>query len=203
MSVCRKAHYSPEFLYLWRREQLGPLLGAAGRAARASRTSLQELVSQTWLHNSLHLKLQWDSNASSLCQGGAAGTEGALLLGMQHPGQEFCIINWSRYTHYYLHHVSPSATSQDSLALLSTNTSHTTDLGNLSRSRELQEHFSKKSFAPLKTIKIPLKILMNSSQICQSQNQINISNILEVYIPFSEPVSIHGLKKGYFSLKFV
>lgn len=73
-------------------------------------------------------------------------------LECKHPGQEFCIINWSRYTHYYLHHVTPSATSQDSLDLLSTSTSHTTDLGNLSRSRELQEHFSKKSFTPLKTI---------------------------------------------------
>lgn len=68
VSVCRKAHYGTEFFCLLRREQLGQLPGAAGRGTGTSIASLQELVLQTWLHNSLYLKLQWDSNANSLCQ---------------------------------------------------------------------------------------------------------------------------------------
>lgn len=36
-----------------------------------------------------------------------------------------------------------------------------------------------------------------------SVSESDTSNILEGYIPFSEPVSTHGLKKDSFSLKFV
>lgn len=64
--------------------------------------------------------------------------------------------------------------------------------------------FLQKSFTPWKNILTPPKFLMNSSQSCQSLNQVEISNnILKGHFAFLKPISIYGLKKDYFSLKFV
>lgn len=203
VSVCRKAHYGTEFFCLLRREQLGHLLGAGGRGAGTSVASLQELVFQTWLQNSLYLKLQWDSNASSPCQcGTAVSTEEAGFLGVQYPPQEFCVVK-SKQIHPLLFTARYSLRNQPRFTASTQHKhpSHYRPWQFQQRKRTLRTLQQKIIYSFEDSLNITE--IFNEFKSDLSVSESDISSILEGYIPFSEPVSRHGLKKDYFSLKFV
>lgn len=201
VSACRKAHYSTEFFYLLGREQFGQLLGAAGRGAGTSIAPRQELFFQTWLHNSWYLRLQWDSNASSLWQGRAAGTEGAVLLGMQYPQQEFCIIKLEQI-HPLLFTSRYSFSYQPGFTVFTQHKHHSHYRPwQFKQVKRTVRTFQQKIFYSLEN-SFNITEIFNEVKSDQSESESDISDIFGGYIPFSQSASIHDLKKDYFGLNF-